>query len=67
VRHGGNRPFYTTAGDYIQMPELRQFVAADRYYSTLAHEHLHNADPRIMPHDRDWRLAAALQPGGNSA
>jgi antirestriction protein ArdC len=41
VRHGGNRAFYTTAGDYIQMPELRQFVAADRYYSTLAHEHVH--------------------------
>jgi antirestriction protein ArdC len=41
VRHGGNRAFYTTAGDFIQMPELRQFVAADRYYSTLAHEHVH--------------------------
>jgi len=41
VRHGGNRAFYTTAGDYIQMPELRQFVADDRYYSTLAHEHVH--------------------------
>lgn len=41
VRHGGNHAFYTTAGDYIQMPELRQFVAADRYYSTLAHEHVH--------------------------
>jgi antirestriction protein ArdC len=41
VRLGGNRAFYTTTGDYIQMPELRQFVAADRYYSTLAHEHVH--------------------------
>jgi antirestriction protein ArdC len=41
VRHGGNRAFYTTAGDFIQMPELRQFVAADRYYSALAHEHVH--------------------------
>lgn len=41
VRQGGNRAFYTTAGDYIQMPEFRQFVAADRYYSTLAHEHVH--------------------------
>jgi antirestriction protein ArdC len=41
VRHGGNRAFYTTAGDYIQMPEFGQFVAADRYYSTLAHEHVH--------------------------
>jgi antirestriction protein ArdC len=41
VRHDGNRAFYTTAGDYIQMPELQQFAAADRYYSTLAHEHVH--------------------------
>jgi antirestriction protein ArdC len=41
VRHGGNRAFYTTAGDYIQMPEFRQFIAADRYYSVLAHEHVH--------------------------
>jgi antirestriction protein ArdC len=41
VRHVGSRAFYTLAGDYIQMPELRQFLAADRYYSTLAHEHVH--------------------------
>jgi antirestriction protein ArdC len=41
VCHGGNRAFYTSAGDYIQMPEFRQFVAPDRYYSTLAHEHVH--------------------------
>jgi antirestriction protein ArdC len=41
VRHGGNRAFYTSTGDFIQMPEFRQFVAADRYYSVLAHEHVH--------------------------
>jgi antirestriction protein ArdC len=41
VRHGGNRAFYAPASDHIQMPEFRQFIAADRYYSTLAHEHVH--------------------------
>jgi antirestriction protein ArdC len=41
VRHGGNRAFYSPGGDFIQMPEFRQFIAADPYYSTLAHEHVH--------------------------
>lgn len=41
VRYGGDKVFYAPAGDYIQIPELRQFDAADRYYSTLAHEHVH--------------------------
>jgi antirestriction protein ArdC len=41
VRHGGARAFYSPGGDFIQMPEFRQFLAADRYYSTLAHEHVH--------------------------
>ena len=41
VRHGGSRAFYAPGGDFIQMPEFRQFIAADRYYSTLAHEHVH--------------------------
>ena len=50
VRHGVNRAFYTTAGNYIQMPDLQQFIAADRYYSVLAHEHIHNAVTGIMPH-----------------
>jgi antirestriction protein ArdC len=41
VRHGGNRAFYTTAGDYIQMPEFGQFDEPHGYYATLAHEHVH--------------------------
>jgi antirestriction protein ArdC len=41
VRHSGARAFYAPGGDFIQMPEFRQFIAADRYYSTLAHEHVH--------------------------
>jgi antirestriction protein ArdC len=41
VRHGGARAYYSPGGDFIQMPEFRQFIAPDRYYSTLAHEHVH--------------------------
>lgn len=41
VRHGGNRAFYTTGGDFIAMPEFRQFDSAPDYYSTLGHEHVH--------------------------
>lgn len=41
VRHGGNRAFYTTAGDFIQMPEFRQFADPVSYYATLGHEHVH--------------------------
>lgn len=41
VRHGGNRAFYTTGDDHIQMPMLQQFTDNLSYYSTLAHEHTH--------------------------
>lgn len=41
LRHGGDRAFYSPAGDYIQVPEARQFADVGRYYSTLAHEHGH--------------------------
>lgn len=38
VRHGGNRAFYSPAGDYVQMPLLRSFVSSDHHAATLAHE-----------------------------
>lgn len=41
VRHGGNKAYYTTGGDFIAMPEFRQFDSAPDYYSTLGHEHVH--------------------------
>jgi antirestriction protein ArdC len=41
VRHGGNRAYYTTGDDHIQMPEFAQFHNAQAYYATLAHEHVH--------------------------
>jgi len=41
VRHGGNRAFYSTAADAIQMPPFESFQDADSYYATLAHECTH--------------------------
>jgi antirestriction protein ArdC len=41
VRHGGNRAYYTTSDDHIQMPEFGQFRDGISYYSTLGHEHVH--------------------------
>src|SRR5690606_26292063 len=41
VRHGGNRAFYTTAGDYIQMPLKKAFRDAESYAATLLHEATH--------------------------
>jgi antirestriction protein ArdC len=41
IRHGGNRAFYTTGGDYVQMPEFGQFTDPLAYYAVLGHEHVH--------------------------
>jgi antirestriction protein ArdC len=41
VNHGGNRAYYTTGGDYIQMPHFEQFNTPEDYYSTRGHETVH--------------------------
>jgi antirestriction protein ArdC len=41
IRHGGNRAFYSPAGDFIQMPPFPAFCDAVAYYATLAHEGTH--------------------------
>jgi antirestriction protein ArdC len=40
-RHGGNRAFYTTGGDFIQLPPLQAFRDAESYTATKAHELVH--------------------------
>ena len=52
LRHGGDRAFYSSKEDFIQLPELVQFLSIDHYYSTLAHELAHwtGAQSRL---DRD--------------
>jgi len=41
IRHGGNRAYYTRAGDYIQLPEKDQFIDGPAYYATGCHELIH--------------------------
>ncbi len=41
LRIGGDRAYYHLLLDYVQMPAVAQFVSADAYYGTLAHETIH--------------------------
>lgn len=49
IRHGGNRAFYDSASDHIQLPPFESFRNAAGYYSTLADEATHwtGAGPRL--------------------
>lgn len=41
IRHGGNRAFYSTKTDHIQMPPPQAFKDAESYTATKAHELVH--------------------------
>ena len=41
IRHGGNRAYYATGSDHVQMPPFEAFADAESYYATLAHECTH--------------------------
>jgi antirestriction protein ArdC len=41
IRHGGNRAYYVTEADYVQMPPFESFKDAESYCSTLGHELCH--------------------------
>lgn len=41
VRHGGNKAFYTTNGDFVQVPSVDSFKSVEHYQATLAHELTH--------------------------
>src|SRR4029077_469352 len=41
VRHGGDRAYYASGSDHIQMPPFEAFRDAESYYATLAHESTH--------------------------
>lgn len=42
VRHGGDRAFYSTAYDFIQLPLQGDFDSNEHYYSTKFHEITHS-------------------------
>ena len=41
IRHGGNRAYYASEPDYVQMPPFEAFQDAESYCATLAHELTH--------------------------
>jgi len=41
IRNRGDRAFYATENDYIQIPAIEAFRDAESYYATLAHESAH--------------------------
>ena len=41
IRHGGSSAYYSPPQDYIQMPVFANFLDAESYYATLAHECTH--------------------------
>lgn len=47
IRFGGNKAFYSSGGDFIQMPHRHQFESAEAFYETLAHEAVHWSEQRI--------------------
>lgn len=42
IKHGGDRAYYTPAGDFVQMPLKKSFHTLNEYYSTLFHELVHS-------------------------
>lgn len=41
VQHGGDRAYYRTATDSIQLPQIGQFADVESYYGTALHELTH--------------------------
>lgn len=41
IRHGGNRAYYSSGSDHVQMPVFERFRSPEAYYATLAHELTH--------------------------
>ena len=50
LRLGGDRAFYSVAGDYIQVPLPQAYFEPVNWHRTALHELSHNAVSRIMPH-----------------
>lgn len=50
IRFGGDRAFYSPAGDFIQMPPRSQFVLPE-FYQTLCHEMVHWTE---APYRLNW-------------
>ncbi len=47
IREGGDKAYYSPAGDFIQMPAFSAFVSAEAFATTLAHEAIHWSASRV--------------------
>jgi antirestriction protein ArdC len=47
IKHGGSEAYYIPFYDMVQMPEIRTFVNAQAYHSTLFHELIHSTGHEI--------------------
>ena len=47
MKFGGERAFYSPYGDFIQMPNRRQFFSLNEFYSTSFHELVHWSESRL--------------------
>lgn len=52
VRYGGDKAYYSPVTDHVQLPHPEQFKDIASFVATRAHETLHYAVSRIMPHGR---------------
>ena len=50
VRYGGDQAYYAPGADHVQLPEPSKFRDMASFIATRAHETLHYAVSRIMPH-----------------
>jgi len=66
-REGGNSAYYHPVADSIAMPAFGDFVSGNAFYATLAHEAIHYAERRVMPHGRSEWWFSVDQPCGSSA
>jgi antirestriction protein ArdC len=46
IRHGGERAFYSPAGDFIQLPHRERFDSLGAYYESAIHELAHWSEGR---------------------
>ncbi len=53
IRHGGDRAFYSPAGDFICLPRKEKFTTLGTYYESAFHELSHMAEtPNRLNYDR---------------
>ncbi|QNF31292.1 DUF1738 domain-containing protein (plasmid) [Adhaeribacter swui] len=47
IEHGGSEAYYLPAFDKVQMPDIKTFINAQAYHSTLFHELIHSTGHEI--------------------